>query len=46
MNALLVDKQTELGKVRDKARVYLKEITAEKRAVETRMKSEVSNLKE
>lgn len=46
MDALLIEKQTELGKVRDKARIYLKEITAEKRAVETRMKAEVANLKE
>lgn len=46
MDALLVEKQTELDKVRDKARVYLKEITAEKRNVETRMKGEAAELNE
>ncbi len=46
MDAILTEKNTELNKVREKARVYLKQINADKRAAEQRMKGEVDSLKE
>ena len=44
MEALLVEKQSELTKMRETARVYLKETSADERNMEKRMKAEGTDL--
>lgn len=44
MERLVASKQAEIGKVREKARTYLREINAEKRDMETKMKEQVEQL--
>lgn len=44
MERLVVSKQAEIGKVREKARTYLKELNAEKRTLEEKRKEEVDAL--
>lgn len=46
MDAILTEKNTELNKVREKARDYLKKINADKRIAEQRMQGEMDSLKE
>lgn len=45
MERVVAAKQAEIGKVREKARTYLKELNAEKREMEAKMKDEVAILK-
>lgn len=45
MERVVASKQSEIGRVREKARTYLRELNAEKRDMEEKMKEEVEDLK-